>query len=138
KSETSAIGNLGLELRENLAGRDRIRGVTSVQQNCNEMAIAFGVAAVEVYRALQFLEGPIIVAEMHRHIAEQGVSARTEIIQCNRFLRELLCALASFTGVLRPAVVRCAHIDLSQSDISGRVVRIDRDRALEQGARLRI
>jgi hypothetical protein len=78
--EGRAIGNLGLELSDKLPGRDRAGGVAPVQQNFNEVVIAFGVAAVEVYRALQFLEGPVIVAEMHRHNAEQGVSARIEII----------------------------------------------------------
>src|SRR5207302_11113069 len=70
KIESGAIGYLGLELREKLPGSDRVGGVASVEQNCNEVVIAFGVAAVEVDRALQFLEGPIVVAEMHRHVAE--------------------------------------------------------------------
>jgi len=80
KIESGAIGKLGLELREKFPGGDRAGGVASVQQNCNEVVIAFGVAAVEVDRALQFRQSPIVVAELHPYVAEQGVSARAEII----------------------------------------------------------
>ena len=102
------------------------------------MFIALGVAAIEVDRARQFVEGAIILAEMNRHIAEQGVSARTEVIERNRFLRELLVALPSFDGVFRPPHIGCEHIDVAQPDISGGVVRIERDRTLVEGARLGI
>ena len=76
---------------------------------------------------------PIVAIKkrLHRDIAEQSMRARTEIIQRNRSLRKLFSAVASLTRVFRPAQIRCAQIDLSQSDISGRVVRIERDRALE-------
>ena len=88
------------------------------------MVVALSVAAVEVDRAPQFFERPIMVAEVHRHIAEQGVSARTEIIQRNRLLRELLGALPSINRVFRPPHIRCQQIDQSEPDIGRRVVRI--------------
>jgi hypothetical protein len=51
--ESDAIGKLGLELCEKLPARDRPRDVAFIEQNRNEVVIAFGVAAVEVYRAFQ-------------------------------------------------------------------------------------
>ena len=138
KEKGGGVRNFGQKLRDHLPGRDRARRVASVQQNRNQMAVALGVAAVEVDRPPQFFERPVIVAEMHRHGAEQRVSVRTQIIQRNRLLRELLRALPGFDGVFRPPRIRCKQIDLSQSDVRRRIVRIERDRALEQGARLRV
>ena len=56
KIESGAVWNLWPKLRNEFPARNRAGDVALKEQNRNEMAIAFGVAAVEVDRALQFLE----------------------------------------------------------------------------------
>ncbi len=109
-----------------------------IEQNRNEVGIALGVAAVEFDRAFQLVERPVIISEMHRHVAEQGVSAGLRSSSSIAFRARFSArSRASLGSCVQPLDHR-VRSTVSQSDISGRVVRIERDRALEQVARLRI
>src|ERR1700685_2654087 len=129
---------LGIELGEHLSRRDRPRNVASPQQDCEKAFVSLGVAAVKSDRALQFVERTIIIGEMHKNLPEQGVCCGTEIVQSSSLSRLALGAFESLAGLRRPAFGHRVEIDISQSDISRRIVRIELDRTLEQVARLSI
>ena len=94
------------------------------------------IAAVEIDGTLHFVERTIVFAKIERRVAEERVCAGIEVIERDRLARQALCVLQGVAGVCRPAFGDGMDVDPSQPDIGGRVFRIERDRLLEQPARL--
>src|SRR2546423_907826 len=63
------------------------------QQNVDKAAMTVGVAAIEGDGAFQLIESPVVVAEIDRGDAEDGVSARIELVYRDRLSGESLRAL---------------------------------------------
>jgi hypothetical protein len=104
-----------LELFKELASGYRAGDITSIHQHRHQAGIALRVAPVEVNRARQFGEGPIILAEMQFNVPEKSVRDVAEFVELDRLSREIACSRQGLRTVLRDGLVRRAADEIRKA-----------------------